>query len=67
MDIERGAPKALVGFDIQRWKPKLICIEAGAGEDYHEQVRRYFAQHAYERIDAYLAHDWGNWYYRPVD
>src|SRR5687767_15320182 len=27
MDIEREEPKALAGFDITRFRPKLVCIE----------------------------------------
>jgi hypothetical protein len=65
MDIERGAPKALAAFDIDHYKPRLICIEAGAGEDYHRIIAGYFAEHDYERIDRYLKHDWANWYYQP--
>ncbi len=65
MDIERGAPKALAAFDINRFKPALVCIEAGAGEDFHRVVAGYFAERGYERIDRYLKHDWANWYYQP--
>ena len=27
MDIEGGEPKALAGVDIERFKPRLACIE----------------------------------------
>lgn len=63
MDIEQGEPAALAGFDIGRYRPRLVCIEA------HEPVRpaltKYFAEHGYERIEEYLDHDDLNWYYRP--
>ena len=63
MDIEDGEPDALAGFDIQKYKPRLVCIEA------HEAVQvpiaKYFAEHGYERIEEYLEHDFVNWYYRP--
>ncbi len=65
MDIERGAPKALAAFDIERFKPELICIEAGAGEDYRKGLADYFEAHGYRRLDKYLAYDWVNWYYTP--
>jgi FkbM family methyltransferase len=66
MDIERGAPKALAGFDIERFEPSLVCIEAGAGEDYRETIKRYFSEHGYQRIERYLKHDPNNWYYTPA-
>ena len=28
MDIELSEPKALAGFDIDRYQPELVCIEA---------------------------------------
>lgn len=63
MDIEGSEPKALAGFDIQRFRPELVCIEAS------EQVRpfltEYFETHGYERIDEYLEYDAYNWYFRP--
>jgi FkbM family methyltransferase len=67
MDIERGAPKALAAFDIQRFKPELVCIEAGAGEDYRQVIAKWFEDHGYRRIEKYLKHDWSNWYYTPKD
>jgi FkbM family methyltransferase len=63
MDIEGGAPKALAGFDIEKYQPKLICIEAPGLEEFLE---KYFAQHGYRRIDEYLKYDYANWYYTPV-
>ena len=66
MDIEEGAPKALAGFDIERFRPELVCIEADAGE-YGVGLMRYFEQHGYGRIEKYLARDWVNWYFSPKD
>ena len=52
IDIELWEPKALAGFDIDRFKPKLVCIEA------HQQVRQqildYFAHHRYVVVGKYL-------------
>jgi FkbM family methyltransferase len=63
MDIEGSEPPALRGFDIERFKPKLVCIEAiGPGG---EAFGPYFEEHGYERIDEYLEYDMVNWYYRP--
>jgi FkbM family methyltransferase len=62
MDIEGAEPAALAGFDIERFRPALVCIEAhGAGG---EEIVAYFQTHGYERIDEYLQHDGVNWYYK---
>lgn len=65
IDIERSAPLALAGFDIKRFRPELICIEAGRDFDYRAKLKRYFARHGYQRIDEYLPSDPVNWYFRP--
>lgn len=64
MDIEEGEPAALRAFDIERFRPELVCIEAGPPK-VREAIAPYFEAHGYERIDAYLAHDVANWYFRP--
>ncbi len=63
MDIEQAEPAALAGFDIERFRPELVCIEAS--ESVREAIAAYFDAHGYERIDAYLSYDPANWYYRP--
>lgn len=63
MDIEGAEPKALAGFDIARFRPRLVVIESSPRVQ--DPIRRYFAEHGYERIDEYLAHDTVNWYFRP--
>jgi FkbM family methyltransferase len=65
LDIELGEPAALRGFDIDRFEPKLICIEIG-NTDVQKFIAPYFAEHNYERIDEYLPYDNVNWYYRPA-
>ena len=65
MDIELGEPAALAGFDIERFRPELVCIEAG--KPVREQVSSYFAEHGYVRIDEYLPYDRVNWYFKPGD
>jgi FkbM family methyltransferase len=65
MDIEQSEPKALAGFDIKRFKPELVCIEAYRTT--REQITSYFESHGYERIETYLAHDPANWYFAPAD
>ncbi len=63
MDIEGSEPPALRGFDIERYRPELVCIEAVIGDD--REVGPYFEEHGYERIDEYLKYDVVNWYYKP--
>lgn len=64
MDIEGAEPKALAGFDIQKYRPRLVVIEASP--HVQEPILRYFTTHGYERIDDYLAYDAVNWYFRPA-
>ena len=64
MDIEGHELTALAGFDIERFSPELVCIEAAADQ---EAILRYFAENGYERIDRYLKFDFANWYFRPRD
>jgi FkbM family methyltransferase len=63
MDIELWEPKALAGFDVERFKPALVCIEA------HPQVRQqildYFALHSYTVVGRYLRADAQNLYFMP--
>jgi FkbM family methyltransferase len=63
MDIETGEPAALAGFDVERYRPELICIEVTDGV--RSQVTAYFEAHAYERIARYEGYDQVNWYFRP--
>lgn len=63
LDIELWEPHALAGFDIERYRPELVCVEA------HRQVRQqlldYFAKHGYVRLDQYFLFDQRNWYFAP--
>jgi FkbM family methyltransferase len=63
MDIELSEPKALAGFDIEKFRPALVCIEA------HVQVRQqildYFMRHGYTIVGKYLRIDTKNLYFRP--
>ena len=63
MDIEQGEPAALAGFDIQRFRPELVCIEATP--DVHDAILEYFTRHGYRRIELYLEYDRVNWYFTP--
>jgi FkbM family methyltransferase len=64
MDIELSEPKALAGFDIDRFQPALVCIEG------HPKVRQeildYFTRHKYVAIGKYLRIDPNNLYFHPL-
>ncbi|PYR35161.1 MAG: hypothetical protein DMF89_11925 [Acidobacteria bacterium] len=61
MDIELSEPKALAGFDIERYRPDLVCIES------HQPVRQaildYFQRHHFVVVGKYLGLDPQNLYF----
>jgi len=61
MDIEEHEPAALAGFDIERFHPALVCVEAHAAV--RDALWHYFRRHGYVRQDQYLAWDSANWYF----
>lgn len=63
MDIELGEPAALAGFDIERFRPSFICIEASLPN--RKFLSDYFEEHGYELLEKYIEHDILNWYFRP--
>jgi FkbM family methyltransferase len=63
MDIEEHEPAALAGFDIERFHPAFVCVEAHA--PVRDLLWRYFRRHGYVRQDQYLAWDSANWYFAP--
>ena len=64
MDIELAEPKALAGFDIARYRPALVCIEAHP--EVRQQILDYFTAHAYTVVGKYLRSDSSNLYFRPL-
>lgn len=63
IDIEGAEPQALAGFDIDRFKPELLCVEAKVKN--REFLAKYFADHGYEQIQRYVKYDQVNYYYTP--
>ena len=55
MDIELSEPKALAGFDVGRYRPQLVCIEAQP--ETRQQILNYFMRHGYIVIGKYLRAD----------
>jgi FkbM family methyltransferase len=64
MDIEGHEPKALAGFDIERFQPELVVIEGQTTSHKKVQVSSYFKRHGYELIRKYRPFDTVNQYYR---
>ena len=64
MDIELSEPKALAGFDIERFRPALLVVED------HPEVRQaildYFQAHQYVAVGRYLRADPQNLWFAPV-
>lgn len=63
MDIELHEPRALKGFDIERFKPSLVCIEALL--PVRQQILDYFAEHGYVVLGKYVWVDLENLYFAP--
>jgi FkbM family methyltransferase len=63
MDIELGEPAALAGFSIDKYRPRLACIEA------HPKVRQrvldYFAERGYVVVGRYWRADAHNLWFAP--
>jgi hypothetical protein len=64
MDIEREEPRALAGFDIDRFKPQLVCIEAHV--PVRQQIINYFAANGYVVVGKYWSVDAMNLYFMPA-
>lgn len=63
MDIEGHEPQALAGFDVERFKPELVCIEAKP--ENREKIMKYFSDHGYRRLRRYIPYDEVNYYFAP--
>jgi FkbM family methyltransferase len=63
VDVELHEPMVLKGFSIERFQPKLVCIEAHAAV--RQQILDYFAAHGYVVAGQYLRADTANiWFTR---
>ncbi len=65
IDIEGHELLALAGLDVERFRPRLVCIEAKPVN--RGGIATYFKQHRYRQLERYLAHDLVNYYYAPID
>jgi len=64
IDIELNEPKALDGFDIERFKPALVCIEGLL--PVRQRIFDYFAEHHYVIVGRYIWVDRENLYFMPL-
>ena len=64
IDIELHEPAALRGFDLARFKPALVCIEAL--EPTRQYILDHFARNGYVLVGKYLRADQENLYFRPL-
>jgi FkbM family methyltransferase len=64
MEIELSEPKALAGFDIDRFRPALVCIEIY--QEVRRQIFDYFARHHYVLVGKYPRADDNNAWFAPL-
>jgi hypothetical protein len=64
MDIELGEPAALHGLSIERFRPRLACVEAHAKT--RQPIIDYFVRHGYTVVGRYLRIDAANLYFTPL-
>lgn len=64
IDVELSEPRVLAGFDIERHRPALVCIEAHL--EVRQRVLDYFARHRYVLAARYLRADADNLYFVPL-
>jgi FkbM family methyltransferase len=64
VDVELHEPQVLAGFDLGRFRPRLVCVEA------HPQVRQqildFFTKRGYVLVAKYLRADPQNLWFRPL-
>lgn len=63
MDIELHEPEALAGFDIERFRPSLVCVEGLL--PVRQKILDYFAAHGYVLVGKYMWVDLENLYFEP--
>jgi FkbM family methyltransferase len=64
IDVELHEPQVLKGFSIDRYKPRLVCVEAHASV--RQQILDYFAGRGYVIVGKYLRADSENLWFTPV-
>lgn len=65
MDIEDSEPGALAGFSLEKWKPRLLCVEMHTRVK--QQVFDHFKRNGYVQLSSYASLDDLNGYFAPAD
>jgi len=63
MDIELAEPQALAGFSIDRFRPRLVAVEAHV--PIRQQLLDYFGSHGYSLVGKYWRVDPDNFWFAP--
>jgi len=61
IDVEEAEYEVLKGFDIKRWKPRIVFVESNSPERKPE-IRDYFVRNGYAYLHSIEVND----FYRPV-
>ena len=64
VDVELHEPQVLAGFDVERFSPALVCIEAHP--EVRQQILDYFTRRNYVVAGKYLRADIENLYFMPL-
>lgn len=64
IDVELSEIEVLAGFDIEKYRPKLVCIEAHS--PVQKEIHAYFKAHHYVKSEKYSYLDHLNVYYIPA-
>jgi FkbM family methyltransferase len=64
MDIELAEPEALAGFSIERFRPRLVAVEAHP--PIRQQLLDYFTRHGYSLVGKYWRVDSENFWFAPI-
>lgn len=64
IDIELAEPQALAGLSLNRFRPRLVCIEAHL--PVRQQILDYFARHGYVLLGKYWRADDANFWFAPL-
>jgi FkbM family methyltransferase len=64
MDIELAEPKALAGFDLARYMPRLVCVESHP--EVRQQILDYFSERGYRVVGRFLRADPHNLWFAPA-
>ena len=61
IDVEEAELEVLKGFDIKKWKPRIVIVESNSSERKRE-IRDYFVRNGYAYFHSIEVND----FYRPI-